>query len=481
MPAAVHYDAATIDRPQFLGGGQWHLASLLPFTVLFGKNGSGKSLLLRKWRDASVSAAHYVVPERMGAIGFQANYLPAQLSPQGRKDTSDRNSSGEYRTFVIARIQAYFQARGATRAGQLPGNVEDLEQLLAILNPDFEIKLDSANPPFRLNRPREETLITNVEELSSGEAQMLTVGLDIVTIAAIWDLQKTDKRLLLIDEPDAHIHPDLQVRFADFLVQVADKYNLQVVIATHSTTLLAAIGQFAGTRGSIVYLDRTKTDFSARPFTAELKDIAACLGGHALMGPLFGFPLLLVEGDDDYRIWSQVPRHHLTSFSVIACNGDEIRRYQRSLEQIFQSLREPGNGPAGYALLDGDKPLPQPSATTPQNHVEYLRLNCRESENLFLTNEVLQQLGFEWGQAAATISASSARHCNKGPRLAVAANWDRQQEDIKDVIAEVSLALDSKNVHWTQRVGVAIGQRRPTGQLADFLGQPVISALWPDR
>ena len=35
------------------------------------------------------------------------------------------------------------------------------------------------------------------------------------------------------------------------------------------------------------------------------------------MGPLFGVPLLLVEGDDDYRIWNEIPRHHITSFAVI--------------------------------------------------------------------------------------------------------------------------------------------------------------------
>ncbi len=64
---------------------------------------------------------------------------------------------------------------------------------------------------------------------------------------------------------------------------------------------------------SCIYLDRTKSDFSAQPFTSVTKELSACLGGHALMGPLFGVPILLVEGDDDYRIWSQVPRHHIIS------------------------------------------------------------------------------------------------------------------------------------------------------------------------
>ena len=146
--------------------------------------------------------------------------------------------------------------------------------------------------------------------------------------------------LLLIDEPDAHIHPDLGVRFADFLVKVTARFKLQVVVATHSTSLLAALGQSGLQSASVIYLDQTKPNFVATPFSKEIKELSVCLGGHALMGPLFGVPLLLVEGDDDYKIWSQVPRYHVTSFSVIPTNGDEIKQYQRSLETIFSALRE---------------------------------------------------------------------------------------------------------------------------------------------
>lgn len=283
---------------------------------------------------------------------------------------------------------------------------------------------------------------------------------------------------MLIDEPDAHIHPDLQVRFADFIVQLAKKFQLQIVIATHSTTLLAAIGQFAADEAGIIYIDRTTNEFQAQPFTASLKEIAACLGGHALMGPLFGVPLLLVEGDDDYRIWSQVPRHHITSFAVIPSHGEEIKRYQKSLERVFGSLREAAHGPAGYALIDGDKGLPQANQANPQDHVKFLQLNCRESENLYLTDEVLALLGTDWGEASAKIAAESGNFGNKAVKLNNAATWDRQREDIKDVIEEISSILDDRHVHWTIRTGVAIGRTKPAGQLADFLGKGVVGALW---
>lgn len=397
------------------------------------------------------------------------------MAPQQRRESSGSNYVNEYRQHVIARVQAYFLARGATRQGQLPGDPAELERLIADLLPDFTVDLVGDNPPYKIRRAPSGQEVGSVEHLSSGEAQVLTLGLDILTIAAIWDIQNAPIRLLLVDEPDAHIHPDLQVRFADFLVRVADTFSLQVLVATHSTTLLSALGQFAGSRCGVVYVDRTTATFHTTAFTSALKELAACLGGHALMGPLFGVPLLLVEGDDDYRIWSQVPRHHVTSFSVIPCNGDEIYAYQESLEQIFTALREGATTPAGYALLDGDKAIP---ANKAQLHVKYIKFGCHEAENLFLTDEVLAILETDWAHAVAAISAAAPKHGAKAAALATAGNWNRQNEDIKALISEVSGAVDAKPVHWTQRVGVTLGRAKPTGQLATFLGQEVVAALW---
>ncbi len=447
-------------------------------TLLFGKNGSGKSLLLRAWRDLQIDGSHYVIPERTGNLAFEPRFLQAQSDARLRRDQTARNFLIDYRENILARVQSYFIARGATRLNQLIGDPADLERLLSTVLPDFTLELVGANTPYILKRADTLQVVNNIDELSSGEAQLFTLALDILTIAAIWDIQKVEKRVLLIDEPDAHIHPDLQARFADFIVQVANKFSLQVVVATHSTTLLSAMGQFGAGACGVIYFDRTKPAFKSQPFTAALKEIAACLGGHALMGPLFGAPLVLVEGDDDYRIWSQVPRHHITNFSVIPCQGEEIYNYQTALEKVFTALRENSSKPAGFALLDGDKPLPEASSGKPQNHISFIRLNCHEAENLYLSDEVLGQIGITWPDACTKIVASAPAHGAKANFLADAPNWDRMKVDAKEIINEISLAIDEKHVHWTQRVGVSLGRSKPSGQLATFLGPSVISALW---
>lgn len=458
------------------------MAGLTEVTVLFGKNGAGKSVLLRSWRDTAPASTHYVTPERTGEMDFQPQYLQEELTYQTRQARSNRNYVPEYRRRIISRIQTYFLTRGNYRGdGTPPASPDRVEALINTLVTDFVVELVAAGtPPYLLKRIEDGASIGGVDQLSSGEAQLITVALDILTIAAIWEIEGNDRRVILVDEPDAHIHPDLEVRFADFIFRAIDQFKLQVAVATHSTSLLAALGQFGGSNTSVIYLDRAKDSFQARPFTSIQKELAACLGGHALMGPLFGAPILLVEGDDDYRIWSQVPRHHVTNFAVIPSNGGEIHRYQKSLESIFSSLRDPDPiQSAGYALLDADKPKPQPTPSRPQEQVKYIQLACHEAENLYLTDEVMDALGIDWSTAVLEIEKSASRFGAKENKLLDASDWDRKHGDFKDCISEVAMILDPKNVHWTVRVGKVIGAAKPSGQILEFLGDEVVDALWP--
>ncbi len=116
----IHFSEISIPRIKALGGGNWHLRNLTEVTVLFGKNGSGKSVLLRAWRDQSENSTHYVTPERTGEMDFQAGYLQQELTPENRKKASSRNYVPEYRRRIIGRIQSYFLVRGDYRGEGVP-------------------------------------------------------------------------------------------------------------------------------------------------------------------------------------------------------------------------------------------------------------------------------------------------------------------------------------------------------------------------
>jgi len=478
----VHTTEVTISRIAQLGGGQWLLRNLTEVTVIFGRNGSGKSVMLRAWRDNSLENVHYVAPERTGEMDLQPQYMREELEATGRKNASTKNYMPEYRRRIVSRIQAYFMSRGNYRGeGVVPGSPKYIEKYVSSLLTDFNITVTgSAALPYELKRVETEEIITNVDMLSSGEAQLVTIGLDLLTIASMWEINDKNNRIILIDEPDAHIHPDLQVRFADFLFQIARHFHLQLVVATHSTSLLAALGQFGGENASVIYMNRKILEYKAQIFGSVQKELAACLGGHVLMGPLFGSPILLVEGDDDYRIWSQVPRHHITSFSVIPSNGDEIKQYQKSLENIFTSLRENDEVPCGFALIDQDKPLPEPNQHNPQRNIKYIQLSCHESENLYLADEVLEDMGINWEQAKEKIKEMATNFGEKTDALLQVDTWDRQTEDIKPLINQIAEIIDPKSLQWTVRLGKVIGSTKPQGQLGGFLGETVVAALWPE-
>ena len=197
-----------------------------------------------------------------------------------------RNFALTYREEVVARIQAYLAKRGNQRTDTIGENPNELQQMLHILMPDFEFKIKDGNPPYELLRILSQQPVTNVSDLSSGEAEVLTLALDLLLICAIWKLEGQTQGVLLIDEPDSHLHPDLQQHLAKFLVEVMDKYGVQMIVSTHSTTLLSAFGYHGADKTSVIYLNNSIEVQKAIKFNTYMQELATCLGGHALMGPL---------------------------------------------------------------------------------------------------------------------------------------------------------------------------------------------------
>ncbi len=66
-----------------------------------------------------------MVPERTGELDYQPQFLQQQLDPAQRQSASARNFVFDYRRHVVARIQAYFAARGDHRGGPLTATPKD--------------------------------------------------------------------------------------------------------------------------------------------------------------------------------------------------------------------------------------------------------------------------------------------------------------------------------------------------------------------
>lgn len=469
-----------VSRPEYLGGGEWKIVSPNRVNVILGRNGCGKSVLLRALRDINQQSSHYIVPERTGEISFEAGLIVETTSPAGRRKRSTGNFYESYRQSIVTRIQTYYTTRGTKNVEDIDHNPEDLMKSLSIILPDFKVNIKSESPFYELKRIRNDEIVKSVKSLSSGESQLLTLGMDILTIVGIWRIDKFKECTLLIDEPDAHIHQDLQIKFADFINSISHAYNIQIFIATHSTTLLSALGQFGKTDVSIFYLKNEESKIKGKRYDKISKEISTFLGGHLIMGPLFATPILLVEGDDDYRTWIMVARSGEADICVLPCNGDEIKKYRNTLENMFDVLSEDIKL-RGIAIIDGDKSVPQNQSSSPQNFVSFMQLQCHESENLYLSDEVLFELGYSWEVAKSKIKEESVNYGNKKDALGDIDNIDRQFGDIKNIINEIADVLDPKKLFWTVRVGKVLGNKIPTGMLADYIGKDIIDAVWSNH
>ena len=103
-------------------------------------------------------------------------------------------------------------------------------------------------------------------------------------------------KLLLIEEPEAHLHPQLQIRLLNYLKSVADKNNnVQVIVTSHSTVLASSVEI-----DSIIHLSKSSSPTATPLRLCGLPDGSIQFTNRWLdvtkSNLLFASGLILVEG-----------------------------------------------------------------------------------------------------------------------------------------------------------------------------------------
>lgn len=122
------------------------------------------------------------------------------------------------------------------REGKVPENIDSLKQIKDVFNRFFnplkfkDIYLDK--PPFRfvIDTPSGEI---DIDELSSGEKEIFNIFVRFHQL-------HPNGSVILFDEADAHLHPDLDRRYLLELKEIS-KGN-QVILTTHSPEMMIAAG-----------------------------------------------------------------------------------------------------------------------------------------------------------------------------------------------------------------------------------------------
>ena len=139
-------------------------------------------------------------------------------------------------------------------------------QLASILN--GEIKYDKDNQDFCLESSKYTDLLL-FSSLSQGVKSMATLQ------AAFSRGAVGEKDVLILDEPEIHLHPEWQVKYAELIVQLQKAFDLTVLLTSHSPDFVEAIRLYSQKYGSEEKLNGYISAVSTDNDTVTIQKIAA--------------------------------------------------------------------------------------------------------------------------------------------------------------------------------------------------------------
>jgi hypothetical protein len=318
------------------------------------------------------------------------------------------------------------------------------------------------------------------DQISSGESELIALAIEVLVFAR----EAGTNGVLLMDEPDVHLHPDLQQRFIAFVKRTASEFDFRVVIATHSTAIIGAFTREADIR-IVPVLRRDQTDFQSFSYSDICHSILPIFGAHPLSAQFNTSAPLLVEGEDDRRVIDQIVRSSNGRYIFSPCvvgSVNDLHEWEQWLNTFLPAIYD---DPRGYSLRDLDD---SPTAEIDDlKFVRRARLNCYAIENVLLTDESL----YRCGQTAGSILAIMRSWINQQPghprtndvAALVARYNDRRTHNIKGV-RNLIVGLLGITKPWEVHVGQLIASdfdrnNVSANSLRAYLGAGVLGKLFP--
>lgn len=459
--------------------------------LLIGKNGSGKSRLLRDHYSAGSTPEHdgdvsvmYINPERSGAIarsGLKQNFEnnPAWWF----RTTKDTNVAPQYRENTYVRLEDLVMRISMRISSDKSLRLDLSQNLDSLLLDDINALLQNIDLVYikdKFQFQNRDGEIIPAAQLSSGESEAISLAIDILHFFD--QVNPKFQNVLMIDEPEAHLHPDLQSRIIDLIQKKlndleSDKLDaVHVVIATHSTSILGAVMSIDDARIGIMRAGETGVTF--QPIKEAVKDTV----------PFFGHPLsavfnletpLIIEGPDDELIWQRVARSKGSDFRFFPCQSGSVSKQIKLEKFLSDTLHGFYDEPRAISVRDGDG---KSGALDPVGPVIRFKLNCYAIENLLVTDEVLACFGTSWEElckkAQVWLGSDEAKVHEAAETIEsiiTAADRDRHKK-IKAGVSILAEILDLP-VRWEQAIAKGISSDFERSEAEHSLGSYLGSEL----
>lgn len=480
--------------------GQYNLHNLSKINIILGKNGCGKSTLLKKTegyvsgRPQDWGKSSYITPERGGALIYEANVEQTYMRDANWFRNSRRtNQFGQFRQQSITQyrklkdmvLEDLERAQLENTTPPPPTFDNYIGRINALLD-NIEVRRVDAREQnanvFTIHSKQSGELIPHAE-ISSGEAELISLGIECLVYEK--ECAQDKENILFLDEPDVHLHPDLQVRLTHFLSELVEGTGFTIIIATHSTAILGALQTTENYK--IGFLKSRQTDIEFKPITEPYKKILPVFGAHPLTNIFNQRPIMLVEGEDDERIWQTAIRSSQGAIKIYPCSTDTVNQmssFELEVKRLIEAVYEGGKA---YSLRDSDD---TDGTIDDEPPLIRFKLGCRNAENLLLSNQVLETLSTNWNNLKTKIDewiTNNRRHPHQSVLNSFKSEgYNRKAFDIKSARNTIMGIIGSAKP-WEIAVGQTIARLTwddsidysVDGDIHNFLGKKLVEKVLP--
>ena len=467
------------------------LTNLNNINIILGRNGAGKSKFLRSL-DQHLGTnqdfyIRYVSPERAGTFSKVGHIVTGMSNdPNYLRNARGFNQSPDFKaasasllseaeTTYLRKLSKTPEIRNDLRRNFETDRLDKINSLLT------NISIEAGKYNFQFKSLEGELIQPG--DISSGEAEAVSLATEILYFFDTVDPEKFN--VLLLDEPDVHLHPDLQARLAKLIVTMFDEYAdskdmISVCISTHSAPFVCAIA------------DSNYTSIGTKGFGVGTVVLKAASVQLRKIGPFFGHPLsltlsedlpLIVEGEDDERVWQQAGRSsngQIKVFPVLAVSVEQQFQLEDFSKGILNAIYD---DPIAFSIRDGDGKINEPLHHLPP--VRRFRLNCYSIENLLTTDECMAVMATTWENFVIMGRTWLEQNPNHEDTLKISALFDDNKrlrhtkiKDIRQLICSIACVKKP----WEVVVGQALGAVKNNASagnnmLVDFVGEEAIKAV----
>lgn len=474
-----------------LSGQTARLSNLSSINIIMGRNGAGKSRFLRDIEETISPEkqnfyVRYVSPERAGSFKRDGNVLTNMSNdPDWLRYTRAVNQASNFKaasamlfreaeTLYLRRLANTPEIRADLTRNFQTDRLSKINQLLT------NISLEMGNTDYEF-RSLADGQIIDPEHISSGESEAVALAAEIIYFFDTIDPEKFN--VLLLDEPDVHLHPDLQARLGKLVISMLDEFrthanSIAICLSTHSSPLVCSLA--ASPYVSIGTKSFAVNEISLKPASDELRKIAPFFG-HPLSLSLSEDAALILEGEDDERVWQQAARTsqgRIKIFPVLAGSVDQQSQLEDFCVDLLSTLYD---NPIAFSLRDGDGVINESLEHRPP--LKRYRLQCYAIENILLTDSCLTVMNVTWVEFVATAKkwlVDNQTHSDVALISELINSSDRfRHKKIKKIRQLVCAIVECKKP-WEVVVGQAIGaltkeDLEKPNMLIDFLGERMLS------